>query len=254
MNKLVEVTADKHGDWKVRPNCALDIVAKQHVLSLKVSEVGKAATAFPVFFNKIADTREWVISGMMSLEPNTNSFIVDGFWDAQYEPIALQTYPFYLMKSPADDKSFCVGIDEANDAFSQTDGEPLFANDLTASPYLSQITTLLEDDLKNDVLTFRFTKQLEELGLLKALDLKVHYQDSTVNSLNGLFTVDEKKFQTLPIKDLEGLRDKGYLAPIYAMLISIFQLNGLVRRYNQRHSGKKINQVSIGMGEDSNAS
>lgn len=253
MTKLTEVDSAKHANWKVKPNCALEIVKQQHIISLKVIEVGKAVSNFPVFFTKVTNSRDWAISAILSLETNKNMFVKNDMWDAIYQPTILQTYPFYLMPSPKDEKSYTVGIDEENEAFSETEGEALFEEEGKASLYLSQVTAMLEDDLKADIHTYRFCKKLDELGLIKTVDVKVQYLDGTGNALKGLHTIDEEKLQALPLSEVEELRNKGYLAPIYAMLLSIFQLNALIRRNNLRDGQRKMKQVSIELSKDETA-
>jgi hypothetical protein len=73
----------------------------------------------------------------------------------------------------------------------------------------------------------------------------VQYQSGTTNSLTGLFTIDETKIQALDNERFNDLREKGYLAPVYGMLMSIYQLNGLLRLHNARGDAEIIQQVKI---------
>jgi hypothetical protein len=86
---------------------------------------------------------------------------------------------------------------------------------------------------------------LDEMGLIKAMDVLVHYADGRTHTLQGLYTPDEEKLQTLAIEELDKLREKGYLAPIYAMLISIYQFNALILRNNQLDGTAKVKQIQL---------
>ncbi len=252
MAALTELKSDIHSDWKVAPNCALEVAATQHILNLKVTEIGKAVSNFPVFFTKMGEDGQWSISAVACLELDKNLFVKNGKWDATYMPTGLQTYPFFLMQAPDDDKKFTVGIEESNPAFSTTEGQALFESENKAGEMLSKATALLQDELKNEVHSYQFAKMLEELDLITPVDLVVQYVSGTNNSLKGLYTIDEAKLQSMDMEDVAKLRDKGYLAPLYAMLISIYQLNGLIRRHNTIDGAERIKQVKIETQKDAN--
>lgn len=245
MAELVELSSKTHADLKLVENCALMEAKTQHVIGLKVSEVGMAASSFPLFFTKNSQTGDWAISAVSGLELNTNLFIEDDYWDATYLPTIMQTYPFYLMKSERDEGSYTIGIDEENKAFSKTKGKPLFESSGKASIMLSGITTMLEEDIKNQIHTHQYSKALDELGLIKGMNVLVQYSDGNTNTLQGLYTPDEEKLQSMSIEDLDALRQKGYLAPIYSMLISIYQLNTMILRNNRLDGTRKIKQVQL---------
>ena len=228
----------------------MQVAQTQHILNIKVPEVGKAISSFPVFFTKMGNSGTWTISALASLEIDKNLFVEDEVWQATYVPVGLQTYPFFLMQSPDDEKKFTVGIEEDNPAFSTEEGEPLFEEKGKAGERLSKATVLLQDDLKSELQTYQFTKRLEELELLSQVDVVVQYTSGTTNSLTGTYTIDEAKLQSLDVEALNELREKGYLAPIYGMLMSIFQLNGLIRRHNAVDGAERIQQVKVETHKD----
>lgn len=250
MAKLVELSKDAHANLKVAKDSALKIAEKQHIVNLRVVEVVKAVSSFPIFFNHMEKTGDWVLSAITSLEIDNSLFIKDGQWDAIYMPAIMQVYPFFLMQKPEEVKRFAICIDEDNAAFSNEIGESLFDDEGKASIFLSRIQTLLDEDLKNNIHTYHFSKNLVELGLLKAMDIQVHYVDGKVNTLKGLQTINEEKLQSLSTEEFEGLRTKGYLAPIYAILFSIFQLNTLIRKHNALDGTVKINQVKMEVAKE----
>lgn len=245
LNDLVELTGERHGDWKVATDAIIDAVVDQHLLSVRVTEVGQATSSMPLFLHKVPDSGNWVIFGLASLQLQTNLFIENKRWMSPFIPKALQTYPFFLMNSPQDEQKFTVGIDEANSAFSTTEGEPLFESKDKASPLLSRITEMLRQSMQEDVITSQFGKKMEELGLVMPSNIIVQYEDETANQLEGLYTLDEKKLQGLDGDVLKELVAKGYMGPIYGLLMSVFQLNGLLYRNNLRSDFKKLLQVKI---------
>jgi len=216
---LTELSLENHANLKMDPKGAINVAKNQHIINLKVSEVGMAASSFPIFLSRPAENADWMISAVNSYELGSNLFVEDNNWTGTHTPIGMQTYPFFLMRSERDEKSFTIGIDEKSSVFSETDGEPLF-EDGKASIRLSQATAQLELEVKHDVHTYQFGKKIEELGLIKDIDLQVHYQSGLVNTLKGLCTINEQALYDLDAETFAGLRKEGYLMPLYTMLTS----------------------------------
>ena len=244
MPEFTELTLDAHRDLKVDPRCAIAVAEKQHIITLRVSEVSYAANQFPVFFSRTNDESNWMISAINSFEMDKNLFVKDNNWTGSYVPIGMQTYPFFLMQKEGKEKEFCIGIDEKNSAFSKTEGEPLFMEDEKASPMLSRATQLLELELNNEVQTVKFGRYMDEHKLIKEVDVLVKYQDGRINTLKGLNTVDEAAFNELSDEDVLEMRKLGYLLPMYSMLTSSFQLNTLLVRHNDTFDNKIV-QVNL---------
>jgi hypothetical protein len=245
MTKLVELSSSQHAQLKVLPDCGAKFAETQQIMRLRVSETGNAAANFPIFFTRNGHDGSWVLSALTSFESNQCLFVNQGKWSATYQPTVLQTYPLFLMQSPKDAESYTIGVFEQSSAFSKESGEDLFDDKGKASLYLSRIKTLLEADIKNDIQTYQFGKKLEQLDLLKAIDLLVHHQDGSVQTLSGLHTIDEDKLQALSAEQLHELNIQGYLVQIHAMLISIYQLNLLIRKHNEINDSNKIAQLKI---------
>jgi hypothetical protein len=241
---LTELTLSAHADLKVDPQGAINIAAKQHLINLKVGEVGMAVSSFPVFISRVSETTDWNVSAINSFQLGDNLFVQNDAWIGTHLPIGMQTYPFFLMRSPSDTKNFTIGIDETNSVFSKEEGEALF-EDGKASIRLSQATAQLELEVKHDVHTYKFTKKVEELGLVRAMDLQVQYHNGTVNTLKGLNTIDELALQELDSEKFEELRKENYLMPLHSMLTSIFQFNNLIKLHNLKHPDNTIAQVKL---------
>lgn len=242
---LVELSSKEHAALKMNPLSALKVAEAQHIINLKVSEVGMAASSFPIFMSRANDDADWTISAINSFELNSNLFVDGNEWTGTHLPISMQTYPFFLMRKEGDDKNFTIGINPQSEAFSEEEGEFLFDENGKASMRLSQATAQLEVQIQNDMQSYKFAKKLEELGLIKGIDLLVQYRGGKINTLKGLNTIDEEKFVALSSDVFEELRQAGYLAPIYSMLTSIYQFNNLIKRHNKRFTDNIVAQVKL---------
>jgi SapC len=245
MTELKELNNNEHSNLKVSKGCILTYASQSHILSLRATEVGHAATSLPVFMTKNQHTGNWNISAVTSVQPGNNLFVENDQWTATYQPTCMQTYPFYLMNSPKKENSYTVGIDINSTDFSVEEGQPLFEADGKATAYLSKVTSLLEADIKNDIQTHQFLEVIDKIGLIKPIDLLIQYRDGTANTIQGLHTINEEVLHALTAEQLLELNSKGYFTPIHAMLISLLQINLLVKKNNADSSLNDIQQVKI---------
>ena len=241
---FTELTAETHADLKMDPKAALKIAADQHTINLKMAEVAMAASSFPVFISRASETSDWNISAINSCEINDNLFVENDTWTGTYVPIGMKTYPFFVMRSPKDEKSFTIGIDEESDVFSKEKGEALFT-DGKASSRLGQAASQLELEVKHGLQTYQFNKKIEEFGLIRPIDLEVHYQNGRINTLKGLNSIDEVALNELDLEKFEELRKESYLPAIYSILISIYQFNHLIKLHNKKFPENLIAQIKL---------
>ena len=245
MTELVELNNKKHSNYKVASNSRIDFASSQHLLQVRVAEIGHVVCSLPVFLSKSPQQGNWQLSALSSFQLGSNLLVQDGQWTVPYQPTSIQTYPLYLMNSPTEKRAYTIGIDEKSDAFSTTQGDMLFDNSGKATQTLSRIKTLLESDIEHDYNTYSFGKMLDELGLSKSINLLVRYQDDSTQKITGLMTIDEDKLRLLSPSTLETLNKKNYLAAIHAMLISILQLNTLIQKNNAQAHFPAIKNITI---------
>ncbi|WP_158969217.1 SapC family protein [Paraglaciecola sp. L3A3] len=245
MAKLVELSSDIHKHLKVNPQSVIHFAASQHLLNTRVTEVAQTICNFPVFFNKNLHTGYWNLSALASFQMGNSLFVENNQWQAVYQPSCMQSYPFYLMNSSHGENQYTIGIDQSNQAFSIASGEGLFESNGKATLFLSRIKSMLESDIQNDIQTFQFGQKLQEMGLLKSINIIVQYLDKSPQTLTGLHTINEDKLHTLTDSQLGELNQLGYLPPIHGILLSISQLNGLVQKNNQQHITQQIQTVKL---------
>lgn len=245
MKALTELTLEAHKNLKVKPDAAVKQAAASHVLNLRVTEIAKAACCFPLFISKNSQSGGYALSALTSIVPGTNASVIDGQWTALYQPTSVTTYPFFLMKSPSKESSVTIGIFEDDDTFSTTEGQALFEDNDSASLYLSEQTKVLEATIKEDIQTLQFLKQLEQLNLIKPIDLVVQYQSGESQVLKGLSTIDEDVLLGLDQEQVTKLHQSGVLGAIHGLLMSIYQINLLVRNNNQQDGMDAIQQIRL---------
>ena len=212
---------------------------------LRAAEVGRAACNFPVMCSRDANTGRWSILAMTSLERGYNLFVKGGEWIASFEPTVMQTYPFSLVAAENGAGGYVMGIDEQCAAIVSDDGDALFDDSGNPSIRLSNVKMLLEADVGNDVQSHHFLTELADNELLRPIEIIVTYEDDTSQTIIDLYTIDEDKLQSLSAEKLGDLAGKGYLVAVHAMLISIYQLNALIRRHNRDAERKPVSKVKL---------
>mgnify|MGYP000748626148 CR=1 FL=1 len=245
MAELKEINYQEHGQLKVKANAVINNASKNHLMQVRLQEVGSANANFPIFIIKHGHTGDWMLTALTSLQADTNLFVQEGQWTATYQPISMQTHPLYLMKSPNNEKSYTAGINPEADDFDTESGQPLFESEDKASIYMSRVSKLLENSIKQDIQTFEFMDKLEELQLLKNIELSVVYADNSAQNLKGLYTIDEDRLKTLTPELVKEFVDNGYLSIMYGMLHSIYQLNAIIRKNNENTELKPIQKINI---------
>ena len=161
----------------------------------------------------------------------------------------MKAYPFFLVNGQKEGE-FTIGIDEESKAFSKTDGADIFDDEGKSTLAMEAVIKLLEGDIGGRVHTKKFVDVLEEFDLIDPLTMRVQYEDGQVQTLTGLNSIDERKLQSMDDETFIKLRKTGFLAPIYALIFSVFQLNELMKRHNQQAGVKQIVQVSMNPPEE----
>jgi hypothetical protein len=250
MIKVVPLNSKQHQQVKVGSDSPLIYAASKHLSEITVSEIGKISSSNPIFFTREPNTGKWVIIAVYSFHVGSNLLIQETQSDATYLPTSIQAYPFFLTANNGESKRYSISIDEAYIQQNNDEGERIFSDNGEPSIELNSLIKMLEGDVKNHTQTHFFTEKLEELSLFKQMDVAVEYTDDSMDTLAGLYTVDEEKMQSLSAEQLQALHNVGYLPPIYAVLNSLFQLNALIKRHNNNTSKTLIKQVKLALSKD----
>lgn len=249
MPNIVELSSTLHRSFKITPNTACQYASTQQVMLVKYPEIGPSAANFPVFLTRDPNNGRLAFSALMSFTSQQNLMVKNNEWLATYQPLSMRTYPLFLMRSVSDESKLTIGINQENPHFSEENGLALFDSEGNATQALMSIQKMLEADLKNEADTQEFVKVLEVNKLLKKVDLVVSANDNTAFTIAGIYTIDEDSLKTLDKDTVLSLNQQGYLQQIHALLFSIYQINGLIRRNNDTNN-EKIVRVKLESHKD----
>jgi len=247
MATLTALNKKAHANLSVSSERAINFAAPRHLMQLWVNELSQAVIDFPIFITRQSNGYS-ALSAMTSFDAGRNLFVNGKHWQSSFQPSLMQTYPFYLMRPEDGGDKPVMGIDEDDPVFG-IKGEAIFDTAGKQSLWVSQINSRLIEDARNMVHSAKFLEQISSLKLSRQIDISVHYADGPINKITNLRTIDEDKLHDLNSEQLMALRDAGYLAPIYAMLLSIYQLNSLIRRHNSLNENK-IARINLEVAKD----
>lgn len=224
ISEYVLINNVEHANLKLKAVNGYDFANNKHLVSVVLHEFPKVSSNYPIVFIKGQDSGKYMPMGLLGLELGKNLFVNGkGQWLAgAYIPAAFRRYPFALAQTQADSMALC--IDSKSEFLSEVDGVALFNTDGSPAEALEKIKNFVFELYKSEILTNQFCEKLAELDLLVPNGLKVQSPDG-VRHYDGSYIVDEQRLANLSPEDFLALREQGYLAAIYAHLISLSQVD-----------------------------
>jgi hypothetical protein len=196
-----------------------------HFSGVLAHEFPRCATIYPIVF-LMDESKSFRPVCLFGFQDKENLFVREGQWLAPYVPTLLRRYPFVPLKEQNSDR-YLIGYDPSSPCISSSEGQELFNVDGSPTEQFEKIKGFLQEVQQQEQLTQEFTKTLNSLGLIQAINLKVKV-NGREEQINGCYGIDEKKLQGLKDEDFLKLRELHYFAPIYAQLHSMAQVERLI--------------------------
>jgi hypothetical protein len=189
---------------------------------------------YPILFRLNPERDAFVALAMFGFEDGENLFLVDGRWDAEYRPLAIDIQPFLIGHPESDVGARQVHIDMASPRIGAGEGVRVFDETGRPTPYLESIAERLGALDEGYRGAGAFAAALARYKLLEPLTLEVTLDDGSINRLVGFHAVDEARLRALDATALGELHAEGHLMPLFMAVASIGKLNALVARKNAR--------------------
>lgn len=224
--KLVPINKEQHKDLKVKAIEGFDYAKDFHIASLMVHEFARAASVYPIVFIEDKAQDEFRPVVLLGLDEGENLFVgSDGKWSASYVPAIIRRYPFALAKVN-EEGQYTVCVDEGSDTVSREEGNPLFDENGELTEVVDNVKRYLGELQQMEAFTQEFCTNLAHQNLFTPLNMRVR-QDNQVKNITGCYVVNEERLNNLSDSKLLDLRQRRYLAPIYAHLTSLAQIERL---------------------------
>lgn len=237
MTQVTAVHKTQHKDVKIRTDLVEAQSAALRMVPLIAQEFSKAATEYPVVLVKDPETGVFGAIALLGFDEGENLFWKADCWDAIYVPLTVRRHPFFLGRDQNNgEDSYSLCIDVKSPCLSDTEGEALFLEDGSPSPYLDNIQSMMSSILDGEDVTRTFIGYVADLGLLTEVALDITFNNGEKQRVNGLYSIDEEKLSTLDDAAFLDLRRAGYLPLIYAMIVSLGQIYALIEKKNAMHA------------------
>ena len=210
---------DTHKDFKVVTDATrFSFAAGTHIIPALVDEFVPGGRALPIVFIP-GPTRPTPVF-LVGLSPGHNRFVDgEGRWTADYVPAFVRRYPFII--GEVENASPLICVDETSSLLSKTEGEPLFLSDGEQSPLLKNTVLFVGEYMAAAKRTETFIDLLQKFGLFRTITIDVRTGADASNTVHGMMTVDQSKFNTMPDADFLTLRTNAALVQIFAHLSSL---------------------------------
>jgi hypothetical protein len=202
-----------------------------NALAVSHAEMVAAARDYPVVFASADEGRTYAPVIVVGLADAQNLFVgPGGEWDpGVYLPAFVRRYPFCISKlyvngEPRGEKVVCVAK-----AYVDAQGVALFAESGEPTPYWSQMQRLLAEFEADLDRTAAMCAALAKLGLFAPFTFTVMHEDKPGLKLEGMYRIDQQKFDALKPATLKAFQAKNFLGQVFAHLQSLENFGRLYR-------------------------
>lgn len=194
MTKYVALDPSAHGELKINTDALQAQVANERIVPVVISEFPKLVIEYPIVFTKHEETGRFVCVAVLGFDPKENLFWQNGAWTGIYTPLNVLRQPFFI---GYDEGRSVICIDEQAACVTREQGSAMFDAQGDETAYLKDVKRMLSDLLAEERATKTFIETLVELDLLISMPIEVTFGNGDKRSVKGLYTIDEKKLNSL---------------------------------------------------------
>ena len=237
--KPVRMNTTAHNKLRFTPLSNFEFASKVSAVPLIVAEFPVACRQYPIVFiegpNKMLSAQ-----AVLSLEQERNSFLDEkGNWTATYVPAFIRRYPFVLAEIAGKPDDFDVAFDEASGCFDKKKGELLFEEQGTPTKFMQEQIDFLRLFHAEYKRTQQFLDVLQKEELLTPYNVDiVRGGDQARFAVRSAMVINESKLQNLASENASLYLKNGFLALMYAQLISLQSFLPLANRAGDQATSK----------------
>lgn len=225
MTNHVPLDKEKHANLKVKETGDYTRFAQQNLIPVVGRDFFTLAAEFPLVFVTNPDTEDFMAVAVMGLREGQNLYCQEVPYPAMVIPVGFGNAPFAIAATNESREQFVVLIDEDSELLNEAEGQALFKEDGEKTEYMEARVQGLVQAAQQREQTAQICKLLKDKGLLVTHQVQLqHRPDGQRYNIEGIYTVDEEKFNALPDEEFLELRKQGMVALIYAHLSSLQQL------------------------------
>lgn len=222
---LEPLQALRHGSLRLR-HAGYGFARTATGIPLTAEEFGTASRSLPIVFMPEAPYLPVALAALVAGQSHVVA--ADGNWKpGVYVPAYVRRYPFLLARTREDADEMALCIDPTAKALGTTEGEALF-KDGKPTAVTDRALAFARSYEVAVQRTQAMVNHLVELELLQPGAVQFQL-DGQPRRVDGFRAVDRQRLARLSADGFMDLRDRGYLEPIYAHLLSIGGVPELAR-------------------------
>jgi len=229
MANIQPIDKNVHANLKLKNNDNFIQSANSHVVPVVVHEFGVASQEFPIVFIKDQNTGQFRAIALLGLKPEENLFFDVKGWKGDYAPESLHCFPFLASQTESGSNNVILCADLDSELLNEADGESFFNDSGEQNNWLAEKANRVVSLVEKNKLTQEFIRTLLDNDLLVSQSLNIKLEGEEKFTINGLYVIDESKLNALSGDDYLTLKNKGFIAPIYASLFSMQRINRLAK-------------------------
>jgi hypothetical protein len=230
--QAISKTTHAHLRWKRFEH--YHFAARDALAPLVVQELLRACMSMPIAF--IEQNNQYIPAALQGLQPGQNLFVSpEGRWLGTYIPAAYRGYPFALANSESDQLVLCVDTDSG--LVGEDYAERFFDDSGKPSQAVKDVLNFLQQVRANRELTERLCAALDAEGLIQPWPITLKGEDGE-RTMQGLYRIDEAKFNGLDPEALYRVHQAGALPLVYCQLLSMQHLQALGKLAEAHASAK----------------
>lgn len=239
MVQLVGINNEKHKNLAIDINRIATAVADERTIPVVLSEFQKIAVQKPIVFTKNAATGQFVTIAMLGFDQGENLYYQADKWSGFYTPLSIMRQPFFVggARDNSDEYSVCVDMEspaviDGGKKSKKAELKRIFDEDGKDTEYFQNIKEILVHLLQQEKRMQDFIEALLEFDLIAPLQFNVAFSNQQSQRIDGLYSIDEEKLNSLTDSAVLKLHSEGLMKPIYTMIASLEQIPVLIDRKN----------------------
>ena len=214
------LNAQNHGALRIKTGRRFDFARATNSLPIAADEFVPAMVFYPIVFG--GTDGQVAPVAIVGLQNGRNLFVGDdGSWRPEtYVPVYVRRYPFALAKMTGRDDQV-LAIDESADVLSAEEGTPLYENGQPSALSQRAVQMCITFE-RQSAAAQQFANALAQANLLTDKRAEVrNAPDAVPFVFSGFRVVDEARFNVLPDATYLDWRKRGWIALVYAHLMSL---------------------------------
>jgi hypothetical protein len=203
------------------------------------TEFGDIQREYPILFRKDATSGEFMAIALLGLQPDENLYLDGDRWDAAYIPGIVARGPFLIGFREVEEngevrRDPVVHVDLDHPRIGTSEGERVFLEHGGQSPYLQQVSQVLDGLNRGVAVAKNMFAAFNELNLIESVNVDVKITEADQFNLRGFYSISDEKLRALDADAVYKLHRAGFLQAAYLVMMSLGNIRRLIDRKRKR--------------------